>query len=94
VSGGIATNQTFCLSVGRKLMKAYRIELVLSESGALSLTGLPFQAGESVEIIVLERSEPPGTANSSQAVSLAGKVLQYDDPFAPAIAPEDWNVLQ
>jgi hypothetical protein len=35
-------------------MHAYRAEAVLTEDGKLTLTGLPFQAGKLVEVIVLE----------------------------------------
>ncbi len=36
-------------------MNAYKAEAVLTEDGKLILTGLPFQAGNRVEVIVLER---------------------------------------
>lgn len=65
-------------------MKAYRVELILTESGVISLQGLPFQAGESVEIIVLEKSTPSMTELSGQAFPLAGTVLHYEDPLEPA----------
>ncbi|BAB77805.1 hypothetical protein NIES23_40680 [Trichormus variabilis NIES-23] len=35
-------------------MKAHRVETTLTEDGILVLTNLPFQAGEAVEIIILE----------------------------------------
>jgi hypothetical protein len=35
-------------------MNAYKAEAVLTEDGKLILTGLPFQAGRRVEVIVLE----------------------------------------
>jgi hypothetical protein len=34
-------------------MNAHKLEAVLSEDGRLTLDGLPFQAGEVVEVIVL-----------------------------------------
>jgi len=36
-------------------MKADRIEAKLTETGRLTLNNLPFQAGDAVEIIILER---------------------------------------
>lgn len=37
-------------------MNAHKIETVLSEDGTLMLQGLPFHAGDTVEVIILERS--------------------------------------
>ena len=73
-------------------MKAYRLELVLTENGSLTLEDLPFQAGESVEIIVLERPTQQHSTQPNQEFPLAGKVLHYDDPFGSATALEDWDV--
>jgi hypothetical protein len=35
-------------------MNAHKIEVVLTEDGTLTLHGLPFQAGDAVEVIILE----------------------------------------
>jgi len=37
-------------------MNAYKVETVVAENGRLVLQGLPFQAGDRVEVIILERS--------------------------------------
>lgn len=37
-------------------MNAYKIEAVVAENGTIILWGLPFQVGDTVEIIVLEQS--------------------------------------
>jgi hypothetical protein len=37
-------------------MNAHKIETILSEDGTLTLKGLPFHAGDAVEVIILERS--------------------------------------
>jgi hypothetical protein len=71
-------------------MNAYRIETILTETGALTLLGLPFQAGDAVEVIILERRLPHPDSNP---YPLRGKVIRYDDPTEP-IAVEDWEVLQ
>ena len=40
-------------------MNAHEIETVLTEDGTLTLRGLPFHAGDSVEVIILERHFEP-----------------------------------
>ncbi|MEQ8462463.1 hypothetical protein [Coleofasciculus sp. E2-BRE-01] len=72
-------------------MKAHRIEAKLTKTGTLTLNNLPFQAGDAVEIIILERHL---TSLNSNPASLRGKVIRYDDPFDSAISVEDWEVLQ
>jgi hypothetical protein len=37
-------------------MNAYKIETTLSEDGSLILKGLPFHMGDSVEVIIWEKS--------------------------------------
>jgi hypothetical protein len=37
-------------------VNAYKVETVVNEDGSLTLKGLPFQAGDRVEVIVLEQS--------------------------------------
>jgi hypothetical protein len=37
-------------------VNAHKIETILSEDGTLMLQGLPFNAGDEVEVIILERS--------------------------------------
>lgn len=72
-------------------MKAHRVEVTLTENGALNLKDLPFRAGESVEIIILENQPSQKQANLR---SLKGTVIQYEQPFESAIPSEDWEVLE
>ncbi|WP_375507174.1 hypothetical protein [uncultured Nostoc sp.] len=67
-------------------MKAHRIETKLIKNGTLILEDLPFQAGEAVEIIVLERFPQPLESNP---YPLRETVIHYDDPFKPAVPIED-----
>jgi hypothetical protein len=39
-------------------MNAHKIEVVLTEDGTLTLQGLPFHAGDAVEVIILETKTP------------------------------------
>ncbi len=76
---------------GITTMNAYRIETILDETGTLRLRDLPFQAGDAVEIIILERRSPHPDSNP---YPLRGKQpYRYDDPTEP-VAVEDWEVLQ
>ncbi|BAY62514.1 hypothetical protein NIES22_25880 [Calothrix brevissima NIES-22] len=73
-------------------MKAHRIKTILTEDGTLIVKDLPFQAGEAVEIIILESQTHPQPANP---YPLRGKQpYRYDEPFEPAVPLEDWEVLQ
>ena len=73
-------------------MKAHRIETKLTENGTVTIEDLPFRAGDAVEIIILER--PSRTPDPNNPYPLRGTVIRYDDPFEPATAIEDWEVLQ
>ena len=64
-------------------MKAHRIETTLTENGTLSLKDLPFQAGDAVEIIILEN--PKKHPSESNRYPLRGTVIRYDDPFDSAV---------
>lgn len=79
-------------------MNAHKMEAVLAEDGTLTLRGLPFHAGDAVEIIILEAKtlqQTVATLNQPEAnhYPLRGKVVRYDDPTEP-VALEDWEVLQ
>jgi hypothetical protein len=79
-------------------MNAHKIEAVLAEDGTLILYGLPFHAGDAVEVIILETKAPQQSIVSPNQPEknlnlLRGKVIRYDDPTEP-VALEDWEVLQ
>lgn len=81
-------------------MNAYKVETTLTEDGTLKLQGLPFHAGDAVEVIILERpsfqQEQTATPTSeSDLYPLRDKQpYRYDDPFEPAVPLEDWEALQ
>ncbi len=79
-------------------MQAHKVEVVLSENGTLVLEGLPFRAGETVEVIILRPTPQPVSSPTSSsrtsAFPLQGTVLFYDEPFEPAVSPQDWDVLK
>jgi hypothetical protein len=73
------------------MTSAYRVETVLTEDGKLLIEGLPFRAGERVEITVIEHQASSPDTNE---FPLQGTVLYYDDPFEPAVPSEDWEALR
>lgn len=80
-------------------MNAHKIEAVLTEDGKLVLNGLPFQAGDAVEVIILERADglqkSESIASADDSYPLQGKQpYRYDDPFEPATPLEDWDALR
>jgi hypothetical protein len=71
-------------------MSTFRLDTTLIQNGTLTLSDLPFQAGDSVEIIIV----PHKSMSAAQTgYSLRGKVVQYDNPTEP-VAQEDWEVLR
>lgn len=78
-------------------MNAHRIETVLTEDGTLTLRGLPFHAGDTVEVIILESRTSQHEASThspdSNPYPLRGTVIRYDEPTEP-VALEDWEALK
>ncbi len=71
-------------------MKAYRVEATVSDDKSLVLKKVPFRAGDTVEVIVLEASERQPEKN---LYPLRGTPIRYDDPTDP-VAESDWEVLK
>ena len=70
-------------------MNTFRLDTTLTQDGTLTLSDLPFQAGDSVEVIIVPRA----AAAVQNGYSLHGKVIQYDKPTEP-VAEEDWEALR
>ncbi|MBO0349996.1 hypothetical protein J0895_12915 [Phormidium pseudopriestleyi FRX01] len=77
-------------------MNAHKVAITFNEDGKLELTGLPFHAGDTVEIIFLNQPKKQQfSPTSSPEYPLQGKQpYRYDDPFEPAVTAEDWEVLK
>ncbi|MFB2935042.1 hypothetical protein ACE1B6_07160 [Aerosakkonemataceae cyanobacterium BLCC-F154] len=73
-------------------MKAHKIETTLTQNGTLLLKDLPFQVGDSVEVIILESHSQP--SESSPYPLRDKQPYRYDDPFGSATPLEDWEALQ
>jgi hypothetical protein len=70
------------------LMGEHRIEATLERDGELTLEGLPFHAGEHVEIRIVPM---PDVTDRRRA--LRGKPVALVDPFAP-VAEADWDAVR
>jgi hypothetical protein len=71
-------------------MQTYRVETTISQDGNLSIKGLPFRAGEKVEVIV--RGQKRGR-KTDDLYPLRGKPFTYTDPFE-SVAEQDWDALK
>jgi hypothetical protein len=72
------------------MVQAYRFATTLTQEGSLTLTNIPFQKGEAIEVILLR---DPTMSARRQPSSLQGMVLAYQDPTEP-VAQEDWEAVQ
>ncbi len=68
-------------------MQAHRAETTLSEDGVLTLNGIPFHRGESVEVIVLPFAAP---APAGSRHPLRGTPVTLVAPTEP-VADADWE---
>ncbi|MBC8142400.1 MAG: hypothetical protein H7Y38_13275 [Armatimonadetes bacterium] len=59
--------------------------------GSVLLENMPFAPGHFVQVTVAPLPPPMETV---PALSLVGALLRYDDPFAPATDPDDWNAMR
>jgi hypothetical protein len=73
-----------------RTIPAHRIETTLQQDGTLTLTQLPFRAGQSVEVIILPQLNSERVDN---AYPLRGTPFSYERPTDP-VAEEDWEALQ
>ena len=71
-------------------MNVHRIETTLRQDGTLTLTELPFHAGDAVEVIILPRSQK---AESGKDYPLHGTAIKYTNPTDP-VAEDEWAALR
>jgi hypothetical protein len=71
-------------------MQAFRVETTVQEAGQLTLSDLPLQVGEEVEVIILVRSLK---ATPDNPYPLHGLPITYLNPTEP-VAQSDWEIDQ
>jgi|GEM_PF-757834 len=75
-------------------MQAIRLTRTL-DSDMLYLPQLRPFVGKQVEIIVLSPDETPVAAAVANDVNpLAGSVIEYSDPFEPAVPADEWEACR
>ena len=79
-------------------MNAHRLAATLQEDGTLMLKGLPFHAGETVDVIILEQPEvtssmamPSQQSVSSQQIESLGSVPDSDYLSAISETMTEWD---
>lgn len=72
-------------------MITHRTETIVQSNGSVTLTNLPFEEGETVQIIVLEAKSKTKTENH---YPLRGTIYKYENPFESVTPLEDWEVLK
>ena len=70
-------------------LQAFRIETTLTQDGTLTLDHLPFQAGETVEVIVL--APAPSLPQQDRSPPL-GTPIEHPDQLEP-VEELDWEAL-
>lgn len=71
-------------------MQTYRIETIVAANRVLTIRGVPFRAGEKVEVIILGHTQK---RDNGTRYALRGKPFRYLAPF-DSVAENDWNVLR
>ena len=71
-------------------METIRVEKVIQPNGTIVLENLPFDEGETVEIIILKS----GTENEKGLYSLRETAYRYEKPFESAALNEDCDALK
>jgi hypothetical protein len=71
------------------MQETYRTKTLVTKGGKLSIKGLPFRAGESVEVTVRRGKKSKRFAQ----YPLRGKPLVYRDPFK-GVAISEWESMR
>jgi hypothetical protein len=75
--------------VKSRLMETHRVETVVRNDRTVVVDNLPFDEGETVEVIIVKSDEKP----VDERYPLRDTPYTYTDPFEPAVQPEDWDAL-
>jgi len=68
----------------------YRTETKVSRGGKVTITGLPFEQGEEVEVVI---SRKRVREQDVERYPLRGQPVHYVNPFH-GVAEDEWEVMQ
>jgi predicted DNA-binding antitoxin AbrB/MazE fold protein len=68
-------------------MNAFKTTAIVEKGNVLKLKEIPFNEGEQVEVIILEKSD---LGKKKKEMNLRGSVKRFDRPFAP-VSEDDWE---
>ena len=68
-------------------MRTFRAETTVASDGTLTLEGIPFRAGDKVEVIVRARER------KGRQYPLRGTPVRFDDPFT-GVVEDEWEALK
>lgn len=71
-------------------MQTIRVEKVIQSKGTIVLEDLPFDEGETVEIVILKS----GAEDKKNRYPLHGTRYKYENPFDSNVRLEDWEALK
>ena len=71
-------------------MQTYRIETTISQNRVLTIRGVPFRAGEKVEVIIFSY---PRKRERAELYPLRGKPIRYLAPF-DSVAENDCELIR
>ena len=71
------------------MQQTYHTKTLVTKGGKVSIKGLPFQAGETVEVTVRRGKK----STRATKYPLRGKPVIYRDPFK-GVARSDWEVTR
>lgn len=71
------------------MQQTFRTKTLVTKGGKLSIKGLPFHVGESVEVVIRRGKK---TIRSAK-YSLRGMPVVYHDPFK-GVSVNDWESMQ
>ncbi len=71
-------------------MQTYWMETIISSNRVLTVRGVPFRAGEKVQVIIIS---PPRKREKKEPYPLRGKPIRYLAPF-DGVAENEWQVLR
>ncbi len=71
------------------MQQTFRTKTLIAKGGKLSINGLPFRAGESVEVTIRRGKKPTRLSK----YPLRGKAIVYHEPFK-SVAVSDWEAAR